>query len=74
MLKRFFADFSKYFKYAKYASKSALNAEVAGSYLNWLWWIFNPFCMMLYVWIRVWCQRTVFPDLHFSWFDFMGLF
>lgn len=47
MLKRFFADFSKYFKYAKYAAKSALNAEVAGSYLNWLWWIFNPFCMML---------------------------
>ena len=46
-MKRFFTDLRKYFKYTKFAAKSALNAEVAGSYLNWLWWIFNPFCMML---------------------------
>lgn len=44
---RFFQDMKKYFRYARYAAKSALNVEVAGSYLNWLWWIFNPFCMMI---------------------------
>ena len=43
---RFFKDIKKYFGYTKYAAKSALNAEVAGSYLNWLWWVFNPLCMM----------------------------
>ncbi len=43
---RFLKDFKRYYKYSKYAAKSALNAEVAGSYLNWLWWVFNPLCMM----------------------------
>ena len=46
-MKRFFIDFQKYFRYSIYSARSALNAEVAGSYLNWLWWIFNPICMML---------------------------
>jgi len=44
---RFFRDLKEYTGYARYAAKSALNAEVAGSYLNWLWWIFDPICMML---------------------------
>lgn len=44
---RFFKDLKKYFGYARFAAKSALNAEVAGSYLNWLWWVFNPLCMMI---------------------------
>lgn len=44
---RFFKDLKKYFGYAKFAAKSELNAEVAGSYLNWLWWVFNPLCMMI---------------------------
>ena len=44
---RFFQDFKKYLDYTKFSAKSALNAEVAGSYLNWLWWVFNPLCMML---------------------------
>lgn len=44
---RFFKDLKKYFGYSKFAAKSALNAEVAGSYLNWLWWVFNPLCMMI---------------------------
>ncbi len=43
---RFLKDYKRYYKYSKYAAKSALNAEVAGSYLNWLWWVFNPLCMM----------------------------
>ncbi len=44
---RFIKDFKKYFGYTKFAAKSELNAEVAGSYLNWLWWVFNPLCMMI---------------------------
>ena len=29
-----------------YATKSELRAEVANSYLNWLWWVLEPLCFM----------------------------
>ena len=44
MLKRFCKDFKKYFKYTVEATKAALMAEVANSYLNWIWWILQPIC------------------------------
>ena len=37
----------KYWKYAIYSSKAQLKAEVANSYLNWLWWVLDPLCFML---------------------------
>ncbi len=44
---RFINDFKKYYKYAIYSAKSELKAEVASSYLNWVWWILEPLCFML---------------------------
>ncbi len=44
---RFFRDLKKYFPYAVYSAKSDLKAEVASSYLNWMWWLIEPFCMMI---------------------------
>ena len=46
-MKRFLADMKKYGGYIIYAGKAELRAEVADSYLNWLWWIIEPFCFML---------------------------
>ena len=46
-MKRFINDMEKYYRYAVYSAKAELKAEVAGSYLNWIWWILEPFCMML---------------------------
>lgn len=37
----------KYWGYCRYAAKSQLKSEVANSYLNWIWWILEPFCLML---------------------------
>lgn len=45
--KRFIADVHKYFPYAIRSAKSDLHSEVANSYLNWMWWLIEPFCMML---------------------------
>jgi len=45
--KRTVRDFHKYMAYAMWAAKSDLGAEVASSFLNWLWWLIEPFCMML---------------------------
>lgn len=44
---RFINDFKKYYKYAIYSAKSELKAEVASSYLNWVWWVLEPLCFML---------------------------
>lgn len=46
-MKRFIENLKKYYNYAIYAAKSELKAEVANSYLNWLWWILDPVCFML---------------------------
>ena len=47
MLNRAFHDLKKYFRYSVVSAKSKLRAEVANSYLNWLWWILDPLCFML---------------------------
>ena len=33
--------------YAIWSAKADLGAEVVSSYLNWLWWLIEPFCMMI---------------------------
>ena len=46
-MQRFLKDIKKYYRYAVYSAKAELKAEVAGSYLNWVWWILEPICLML---------------------------
>lgn len=44
---RIIDDIKKYWSYTLYAAKSQLKSEVADSKLNWIWWILEPFCLML---------------------------
>lgn len=44
---KFVADIKKYGYYMVYSAKADLKAEVANSYLNWFWWLLEPFCNML---------------------------
>ena len=44
MFKRFLSDSKKYWGYTVSATKAQLKAEVANSYLNWIWWILEPVC------------------------------
>lgn len=46
-MKRFINELKKYKEYVFFAAKADLNAEVANSYLNRLWWILEPFFNML---------------------------
>ncbi len=46
-IKRFCSDLIKYREYMIFAAKADLQAEVANSYLNRLWWILEPFFNML---------------------------
>ena len=45
-MNKFFSDLKKYSAYMRRAAKSELDAEVANSYLNWIWWILEPLCFM----------------------------
>ncbi len=46
-LLRFWGDAHKYYKYAVHSAKADLRSEVANAYLDWMWWLIEPFCMML---------------------------
>lgn len=46
-MKQFIKDIKKYAFFSIYAAKTDIKAEVADSYLNWIWWILEPICNML---------------------------
>lgn len=72
MLKHFFTDIRKYFRYSIVSARSQLKAEVANSYLNWLWWVLDPFCFMLiYTFIFGYVFKAKEP--YFTVFIFIGL-
>ena len=47
MFNKFREHIQKYWKYSFFSAKTQLKAEVANSYLNWLWWIIDPLSFML---------------------------
>lgn len=46
-IRRFVEDIRAYSYFAWYSAKADLKAEVANSYLNWVWWVLEPLCNML---------------------------
>ncbi len=72
MLKRFIDDIKKYKRYTIIAARMQLKTEVANSYLNWLWWILEPFFFML---VYVFVFSVVFRSntQYFPAFIFIGI-
>ncbi|MBO5153809.1 MAG: ABC transporter permease [Eubacterium sp.] len=70
--RQFFADLKKYKSYMICAAKAELKTEVADSYLNWVWWILEPFCLML---VYTFIFGFVFDksEAYFPLFIFIGL-
>ena len=72
MIKRFYNDITKYFRYSIYAAKAQLKSEVAGSYLNWIWWVLDPLCFMLiYTFIFGYVFKS--NEQYFPVYIFIGL-
>ena len=71
-MKRFFKNVKKYWNYSLCAAKAELKAEVANSYLNWLWWILDPLSFMV---IYTFMVQIVFnaSEPYFPVFIFIGL-
>ena len=65
-------DMKKYFRYSVRLAKADLRTEVANSYLDWLWWLIEPFCTML---IYVFIYGFVFQvkEEYFTAFIYIGL-
>ena len=71
-MKKFIYNIQKYYKYAIRSAKAVLKSEVADSYLNWLWWIIEPFCFMLiYTFVFGFVFKNNTP--YFASFVFIGL-
>lgn len=71
-IKRFFVDTKQYFPYAIRAARADLRAEVTNSFLDWLWWLIEPFCMMLiYAFIFGIVMKS--SEQYFPIFIFSGL-
>lgn len=72
MGKRFLSDLKGYYHYAVYDAKAMLQSEVANSYLNWIWWVLEPFCFML---IYTFIFGVVFnaKEPYFPVYIFIGL-
>jgi len=71
-MSRFFANLWKYRRYALRSARAELKGEVAGSYLNWLWWIIEPLCFMCVYWF-VFGVLFRASEPHFASFIFVGL-
>lgn len=72
MLERFVEDIKKYFNYSIISARAQLRSEVANSYLNWIWWVLDPFCFMLiYTFIFGYVFKA--SELYFPVFIFIGL-
>lgn len=68
----FIKDMKQYFRYAVRLARADLRTEVANSYLDWLWWLIEPFCtMLIYVFIYGFVFRV--QEEYFTAFIYIGL-
>lgn len=69
---RFWKNFRKYHEYALYEAKARLKSEVASSYLNWIWWILEPFLtMLIYIFVFGYILKASEPN--YAVFLFIGI-
>ena len=72
VMKRFINDIKKFAGYTMFAAKSGMKAEVAGSFLSWMWWILDPLLYMLvYSFVAVYVFGS--REQYFPVFVFIGL-
>lgn len=69
---RLFRDLKRFLPYAIWAAKADLGAEIASSYLNWMWWLIEPFCMML-IYTAMFTYVFKATEDYFPVFIFLGL-
>lgn len=69
---RFCNDIKKYMPYAIRSAKADLRSEVSNSYLDWLWWLIEPFCMMV-IYTIIFGMVFNASEQYFPVFVFIGI-
>lgn len=62
----------RYHEFALYEAKARLKSEVAASYLNWIWWILEPFLTMI-IYVIVFGHIFKAAEPNFTVFLFIGI-
>ena len=68
---RFVRDIRKYYNYMYYAAKAQLKSEVNNAYLDWLWWVLEPFCFMI-IYVIIFSVVFNATERYFPVFIFLG--
>lgn len=69
---QFFKDIKKYWNFLIVGTKSQLKSEVNNTYLDWIWWLLEPFCnMLVYTFIFGYVFHA--SEEYFSVFVFIGV-
>lgn len=45
--RRLMGDLRRYRDYVLYTARAELRSEIANAYLDWIWWVLEPFCLMI---------------------------
>ncbi len=69
---KFFHDIRMYTHYAIRSARADLRAEVSNAYLDWLWWLIEPVCMML-IYTVIFGVVFKASEPYFPVFIFIGL-
>lgn len=69
---KFIHDIRTYVRYAVWSAKADLRAEVSNAYLDWLWWLIEPACMML-IYTVIFGVVFKAAEPYFPVFIFIGL-
>lgn len=69
---KFYHDVRSYTRYAVWSARADLRAEVSNAYLDWLWWLIEPFCMML-IYTVIFGVIFKASEPYFPVFIFIGL-
>lgn len=68
---KIYRDLKKYSGYINFAIRAGLKSEVSGSYLNWIWWILEPFCFMI-IYATIFGMIFESSEENFPLFIFIG--
>ncbi|WP_242845826.1 ABC transporter permease [Butyrivibrio sp. AE2005] len=71
-IRRFVNDIHKYTPYAIRSAQADLQSEVSSSYLNWMWWLIEPLCMM-FIYAIMFGFVFRISENYFTAFIYLGL-
>ena len=71
-IRLFISDWKRYREYVIQSARAELQAEITNTYLDWVWWLLEPFCLMI-VYAVVFGLIFHLNERYYPVFVFMGI-